>query len=54
MIFGGELYLSYADKKKREGGGGSTQEENSVRGSFASPSEIDGVEESMGATLTWS
>lgn len=41
------MYLSYAGKKK-------AQEENSVRGSSASPSEIDGMEESMGATLTWS
>ena len=44
MIFGGEMYLSYTEEK----------EQNSVRGSFASPSEIDGAEESMGATLTWS
>ena len=30
------------------------QEQNSVRGRSTSSREIDGIEESMGATLTWS
>ena len=50
MIFGGNVYLSYAENK----GVGGVVEENSVRGSFASSYEIDGMEGSMGATLTWS
>lgn len=39
---------------RKQGGGGMVVEENSVRGSFASPYEIDGMEGNMGATLTWS
>lgn len=46
MIFRGKVYLSYVQKI------GGAQEENSVRGSVASSSEIDGMEGSMGATLT--
>ena len=52
MIFGGNVYLSYAENKGV--GWGGVVEENSVRGSFASSYEIDGMEGSMGATLTWS
>lgn len=40
--------------RKQGGGVGGVVEENSVRGSFASSYEIDGMEGSMGATLTWS
>ena len=50
MIFGRNVYLSYCTHNKK----GGAQEEDSVRGSFASLSEIDGTEKSMGATLTWS
>lgn len=49
MIFEAGMYLSYANKRGRV----EARELNSVRGSPAS-CEIDGIEESMGATLTWS